>query len=43
MLLTALPSPAGDDGAESTLAMMRCRCRAMLVMTLPRQLGHDAM
>jgi hypothetical protein len=35
MLVTALLSPASDDVAELTLAMTRCRCRVLLMMTLP--------
>jgi hypothetical protein len=33
-----------DDGAAGAmLVMARCRCRVILVMVLPKQLGRDAM
>jgi hypothetical protein len=41
MLVTAPPSPAGDDVAESTLAMTRCRRRAMLVTVMPSPADND--
>jgi hypothetical protein len=36
-------SLAGDGAVKTTLAMARCRCRVMLVMVLPRRLGHITM
>jgi hypothetical protein len=41
MLVTALPSPASNDVAESMLAMTRCRCRAILVTVLPSLADDD--
>jgi hypothetical protein len=51
MLAMALPSLTGDGAAETTIprrdvdveSCQRRRCRGMLEMALPRQLGRDAM
>jgi hypothetical protein len=39
MMAMTLPSRPDDGAADATLAMMRCRYRAMLAMVLPSLAG----
>jgi hypothetical protein len=43
MQAMVLPSPTGDDAAETTLIMARCRYRIMLAMVLSDRPGRDMM